>query len=124
MEKQSELDVSADVKRLARLPIIDPENPGKKYSDKEEKYWREIRTYEFMNLEEPGLMQQFSYGNSHNHHNFKLFHGGKYQLPRFIARHVESKSTPIWKWRPDGMGSLQKSLVGRKPRFQLRETYE
>jgi len=113
-----------DPKRLARLPIIDPVNPSKKFSEKEEKWLREMKTYEFSNIEEPGLMHTFSYGCAGNSMKFTFFHGGKYTIPRFLARHVESRSTPIWAWRPDGTGSIRKEQTGQKSRFQMREMYE
>lgn len=112
-----------NVEKLKKLPIANPNDPSKKLSEKEEQHLREIVSYEFMNLEEPGLSMKFSYGNASNKHTFTLFHGGKYNLPRFIARHVESKSTPMWSWRPDGAGSIRKEMTGRKSRFQMREVY-
>jgi hypothetical protein len=111
-------------RKLQKLPIIDPVNPNRKFSEKEEKHLREVVNYEFMNLEEPGLGQKFSYGNASNKHTFEFEHGGKYLVPRFIARHVESRSTPIWGWQPDGTGSMQKTLKGRNSRFQMREVFE
>lgn len=116
--------VDLDLKKIQNLPIIDPQNPSKKYSEKEEKWLREVKTYVFSNLEEPGLMNKFTYGNAKNKHTFTLFHGAKYKLPRFIAKHVESKSTPMWSWRPTGTGTLGKELVGQKSRFQMRELFE
>lgn len=113
-----------DPKRLQNLPIVDPVSPNKKYSEKEEKYLRELVKYEFSNLEEPGVPMRFSYGNASNKHTFTLLDGGKYMLPRFIARHIESRATPIWKWRPDGTGSLRKELTTTKRRFQMREVFE
>ncbi len=121
MEKQVD---TLDGLKLQKLPIIDSKNPGKKYSEKEDKHLSELVQYEFMNLEEAGLMQKFSYGNAKNVYKFTLFHGGKYMVPRFIARHVESKATPMWKWKPDGSGSLEKQLVGYDSRFQMREVYD
>lgn len=113
-----------DMKKMQKLPLIDPANPSRKFNEKEEKWLREPVTYEFMNLEEPGLMHSFSYGQAGNTMKFTLFHGGKYQVPRFIARHIESRSTPMWKWRPDGTGSMRKEQVGSKSRFQMREIFE
>tara|TARA_R110002126_G_scaffold77229_5_gene192681 strand:- start:8427 stop:8795 length:369 start_codon:yes stop_codon:yes gene_type:complete len=110
--------------KIQNLPIIHPTDAKKKYSEKEEKHLREMNSYEFMNLEEPGLMITFSYGNAGNKHIFKLMHGAKYTLPRFMQRHVESKSTPIWGWQPDGTGRLTKILKGKNSRFQLREVYD
>lgn len=110
-----------DPKKMKKLPIINRNEPSKKYTEKEENYLREICNYEFMNLEEPGLRHKFSYGTVKNKQTFTLFHGGKYALPRFIARHIESCAKPNWKYRPDGMGSMQKVLEGWIPRFQMRE---
>jgi hypothetical protein len=112
-----------DTMKMLRLPIIDPTNPAKKHSEKEEKHLRELVDYEFMNLEEPGLMHSFSYGCSGNWMKFVFMHGGKYKVPRFIARHIDSRSTPMWSWRPNGLGGMQKENVGRKSRFQMREVY-
>lgn len=114
---------NTDLSKLLKLPIIG-KDPTKKYSEKEEKHLRELVPYEFMNLEEPGLSQSFAYGNAKNKHTFTFIHGEKYTVPRFVARHVESKSTPIWGWKPDGSGSMIKSQKGSKSRFQMREIYE
>jgi hypothetical protein len=112
------------LEKIRNLPIIDSKNPSKKYSEKEERYLRELVKYEFMNLEEPGLMLPFSYGNTKNKHTFSFMHGGTYILPRFIARHVESRGTPIWRYKPNGYGQMEKKLDGTKSRFQLREVLE
>lgn len=104
---------------LQTLPII-----GKQpESEKEEKFLREICEFEFMNIEDPGLVHRFPYGNSKNKHDFTLFHGGKYKLPRFIAHWIESRTKPIWQWRPDGLGSMTKKLIGQDPRFQMRQVF-
>ena len=110
--------------KFQKLPLYDPTNPSRKYTEKEEKHLREILTYEFMNREEPGMMLKFTYGGSKNKHTFTFFHGGRYKVPRFIARHLESKASPIWGWMPDGSGRMQKTLKGSNPRFQMREVYE
>lgn len=104
---------------LQQLPIIgkQPKN------EKEEKWLREVCEFEFMNIEEPGVSVRFPYGNAKHQHVFTLFHGGKYRIPRFIARHLESCSTPIWEWKPDGSGRMVKKRVGTKPRFQLRQSF-
>lgn len=122
MEQAQKYDL--DPKKMEKLPILNLKSPSHKITEKEEKYLRELVEYEFMNIEEPGLMQKFTYGNTKNKMTFTFFHGGKYRVPRFIAKHLESKSTPIWKWRPDGSGSLIKELTGRNPRFQMREVFE
>jgi len=122
MQKESNNDV--DLERLRRLPIINRNNPHKKYSEKEEKHLRDISTFEFYNLEEPGLMITFPYGSTTNKHTFKFMHGGKYKIPRFLARFVDSAATPLWGWEPDGTGSLQKVFKGWNSRFQMREVYD
>ena len=104
---------------LDRLPIVGQQPT----SEKEEKHLREIGEYEFYNLEETGLSLKFPYGNTQNKINFTFFHGGKYRIPRHVARHVESRSTPRWEWRPDGTGQLTKIRVGDKPRFQMRPVF-
>ena len=101
------------------LPIV-----GKQpKSDKEEAFLREICEFEFLNIKEPGVSHQFSYGNPKKNKSFTLFHGTIYKLPRFIARHLENCSTPLYEWRPDGMGKLVKKHVGNDPRFQMRQVY-
>jgi len=104
---------------LQKLPIIgrQPE------SEKEENFLREICEFEFMNIEEPGLCHRFPYGNAKKNHNFTLMHGGKYKLPRFIAGWIESRTTPLWDWRPNSEGGLSKKLIGQNPRFQMRQTF-
>ncbi len=104
---------------IAALPII-----GKQpSSEKEEKYLREVCEFEFYNLEEPGLAVKFPYGSTRNSHNFTFYHGGKYRVPRHVARHVESCATPLWDWRPDGTGKMAKQRVGEKSRFQMRHVF-
>lgn len=104
---------------LETLPIIGQQPE----SEREEKYLREMIEYEFYNLEEPGMMHKFSYGTRGKIHSFTLLHGAKYVLPRFIANHLESKGTPIWKWRPDGSGAMHKELLGKNPRFRMSPTF-
>ena len=118
------MEVAKDYSKAKELPIIDPMNPSKKYSEKEEKWLREVVKCEFMNLEEPGLQMTFTYGTTKQKSKFVFMHGGKYLVPRFIQRHVESKSTPIWKWRPSGEGSMNKQNIGSNPRFAMREVFE
>lgn len=104
---------------LSDLPIVG----ALPASEKEEKYLREICEFEFYNLEEPGLSHRFPYGNTRKQHTFTFFHGGKYRVPRFIARHLESKGTPIWEWRPDGTGKMGKKQIGQRPRFRMSQTF-
>lgn len=113
----------SDLSKLQRLPIVNTCRSDSKISEREEKHLREIGEYEFMNIEEPGLMQKFTYGDTRNKETFTLFHGGKYKVPRFIARHIESRSKPIWAWRPDGTGSMRKEQTGVNSRFQMREVF-
>jgi len=105
--------------KLQKLPFVlkQPAN------EKEEKFLREVCEFEFYNLEEPGLCQRFPYGNAKYSHNFTLFHGGKYKLPRFIAQWIESRTKPLWDWRPDGSGGMTKKLIGQDPRFQMRQSF-
>lgn len=112
-----------DEKKMSKLPLIDRKNPGRKYSEKEEKALREIRTYEFSNSESPGVMQSFAYGDTRNKMTFNLFHGGHYELPRFIARHIESCGTPIYKYKPNAFGQMEKEQTGNKHRFIMREVF-
>jgi hypothetical protein len=119
MSKVKDVEREKDEKFMGNLPIV-----GKKPSgDKEENYLREVCEYEFYNLEEPGLAIKFPYGSTRNSHNFTFYHGTKYKVPRHVARHLESCSTPIWDWRPDGTGKMTKQRVGEKPRFQMRHVF-
>lgn len=110
---------AADIKALEKLPIVG----DKPRNEKEEKWLKEIVEFEFMNLEEPGLMHKFPYGDTRNNMTFTLWHGAKYRLPRHVARHIENCKTPIWNWKPDGKGSLSKSLSSYKSRFQMRQVF-
>ena len=87
----------------------------------EEKWKKEEKTFEFYNLEEPGLVLRFPWGPTKKIEKFTFFHGQKYKIRREIADHVESRQTPIWGYRPNGLGSTEKTLNGWKPRFQMRE---
>lgn len=111
--------IEENIEKIQALPIV-----GKPpASEKEEKFLREVCEYEFNNLEEPGLSHSFPYGNTKNNFTFKFFHGGKYPLPRFVARHLEACTTPIWDWKPDGSGRMHKKKVGEKSRFQMKQTF-
>lgn len=119
MSQVKNAELSRNEEFIASLPIV-----GKKpSSDKEEKFLREVCEYEFYNLEEPGLSIKFPYGDTRKHHNFTFYHGTKYKVPRHVARHLESCSTPIWDWRPDGTGKMAKQRVGEKSRFQMRHVF-
>lgn len=106
--------------KITSLPILG-EQPK---SEKEEKHLKEVCNYEFYNLEESGLNLSFCYGNTRFQKNFLFMHGAVYKVPRHVARHIENRTTPIWAWRPDGTGRMQKQKVGEKPRFQMREKFE
>lgn len=110
---------SKNAEDFKNLPIIG-ERPNSK---KEEEFLRQVCEFEFLNLEEPGVAHRFPYGNAKRSITFTLFHGGKYKVPRFIARWIESRTIPIWDWRPNGIGQLEKKLIGRNPRFQMREVF-
>jgi hypothetical protein len=114
-----ELKDNPTVEEMKKLPII-----GKQpSSDKEEAFLREICEFEFVNLKEPGVFHKFTYGSTKHHANFTFFHGQKYKVPRFLARHVENCSTPIYEWRPNGLGQMIKTYVGTDQRFQMRQSY-
>lgn len=106
-------------KNLEDLPICGI----KARNEKEEKFLKEIQEYEFFNLEQQGMSLKFPYGTTNCFMNFHLFHGGKYKLPRHVARHLESRTTPLYDWRPDGQGRMIKQKIGEKSRFQMRPVY-
>lgn len=108
-----------ETKKLESLAILG-EKPA---SEKEEKFLREVCEYVFQNLEEPGISMSFMYGGTKNCVNLLMMHGGKYRFPRFLARHIENCSKPIYENRPDGNGSTTAVEVARTPRFQMRQVY-
>lgn len=95
----------------------------KKKKEAEERWLSEELDVEFYNLEEPGLSVSFSYGTTKNVKKYQLFHGGKYKLPRRVVQHLETRGTPMYKWVPNGEGGLEKQLIGKKSRFQCRQTF-
>lgn len=97
--------------------------PTKKLSEKEKNFLEEEIEIEFYNTEEPGTMHTFSYGPANSVKTYKLFHGGRYRLPRKVINHIESKGTTNWALRPDGRGSTGKVKEGIKPRFQCRQIF-
>lgn len=115
----TKIDNSKNPEFLASLPIIGITQR----SEKEEKHLREVVEFEFNNLEEPGLTHKFVYGDTKRKATLEFWHGGKYRVPRFIARFLESRSLPIWEWRPDGSGKMVKKVCGNRPRFQMRESF-
>lgn len=99
------------------------EEPTKITSDREKNWLDEEIDVEFYNLEEAGLMQKFPYGPTKNFKNYTLLHGGRYKLPRRVVQHIESRQTPLWKYKPNGEGQMEKQLAGYKPRFQCRQIF-
>lgn len=99
-------------------------NVMKDKEDRRKEWLNEVITVEFYNLEEPGVPVKFVYGDTKNPENHYLMHGGKYHLPRRVVQHVESRQTPIWGYKPDGHGRMQKNLEGYKSRFQCRQIFE
>jgi hypothetical protein len=108
-----------NIKKLESLPILG-EKPS---SEKEEKFLREINEYIFQNIETPNLSVSFPYGNTKNSVNLMLMHGAKYKMPRFLARHIENASKPIYDMKPDVDGIIRLKETGRQPRFQMRQVY-
>lgn len=109
----------ADEKIMDSLPIV-----GKQpETDEEEAFLREVVEFEFYNSEEPGVAVSFPYGSTKKNHVFLFRHGEKYKIPRHVARHVESRSTPLYKWQASGTGTMQKSRTGTKTRFQMRQVF-
>lgn len=110
-----------DEKKLDQLPIVVLDQASKKLDPKEEKFLREYVMCEFSNVEEPGLMQTFVYGNTKQMQKFSFMHGGKYRLPRHVMQHINRVGTPIYKYKPDGSGQVGKSYAGKKNRFMMQQ---
>lgn len=103
---------------------IETPNVHKNKKDKENEWLKENVTFEFFNLEEPGVPIKFAFGPTNDTKTYTLLHGGKYTYPRRVLQHIESKQTPIWGYKPDGHGRMTKNLEGYKSRFQCRQTFE
>jgi len=116
----AKLQKTLTAKELAKLPIVgrQPE------SEKEAEYLKEICEFEFYNLEQAGLLIKFPYGDTKNKTYFTFMHGGRYQIPRHVARHVESRSVPLYEYRPNGEGGMIPTKTGEKPRFQMRMIFD
>jgi hypothetical protein len=108
-----------NLKKLESLPIIG-EAPS---SEKEEKFLREVNEYVFQNLEESGVSLGVTYGNTKNFARLLLIHGAKYRMPRFIARHIENCSKPMYDRKFDNDGSMKMVESGRVPRFQMKQVF-
>ena len=109
--------------KLKKLPIFNRNDPAKKFTEAQEKHLREICTFEFNNLESAGQPMKFSYGTRSAKMDFEFQHGETYAVPRFIAKHVESCSKPLWKFKADGSGAIRKEGAGVDRRFAMREVY-
>jgi hypothetical protein len=99
-------------------------NVVKDKKDRQKEWLEEMITFEFFNLEEQGAPLKFSYGSTKDAKKYLLLHGGKYTYPREIVNHIESRKTPLWSYKPDGNGMMQKALNGYKSRFQCRQVFE
>lgn len=97
------------------------ETTNKKKNKLEDDNWiRDTEKVEFLNTETPGLTIKFVYGSTKNPQKYTLFHGGVYDLPKKVIRHLESCGTPIYTYAPDGNGRMIKTPKGFIPRFSLR----
>jgi len=92
--------------------------------DRKDEWLNEEIMVEFFNLEEPGVPIKFSHGPTNRPEKYTLLHGGKYKLPRRVVQHVESRQTPMWGYKPNGSGIMEKNLEGYKSRFQMRQIFE
>lgn len=92
----------------------------KKVNDKEQAWLDEELEFEFYNIEQPGVMHEFSYGPANNVKNYKLYHGHRYKFPRRLINHIESKGPGNWVLRPDGHGNMNAQKEGIQPRFQCK----
>lgn len=121
---------------FGRLPIVGDlrsgASPRQKRTEKEEKWLREVKSYEFLNVESPGIPVDFTYGDTKNSMKFHIEHGQVVRLPRHIAQHMESLGRPIYemddsklraKDGQQGVAYNMKKLIGRAPRFMLREKF-
>lgn len=102
------------------------EAPAIVKSEKERrKEWlKEEIHFEFFNLEEPGVPIKFAFGPTSNTKTYTMIHGGKYRYPREVVNHLESRQSPIWGYKPDGRGIMNKNLEGYKSRFQCRQLFD
>jgi hypothetical protein len=103
---------------------IEASNLAMDKKDRKKQWDDEIISFEFMNLEEPGVPIKFVFGKMPRPQKYTLLHGGKYKLPRTVVNHIESRQMPIWKYTPDGEGRMAKRLTGYKSRFQCRQLFE
>lgn len=78
---------------------------------------------EIYNIEEPGAPIKVCVGPAHKLFKKTFLHGGKYKIPRDIVKIIESRKTPMYKWMPDGTGSMQKQLMGYTQRFSCKQVF-
>lgn len=83
---------------------------------------REIQI-EFNNLQNPGVMLEFTYGDTKNFKKYKLFDGVIVKLPEKVVRHLETCGTPFYKYAPDCAGVIVKTFIKMNPRFSCRRVY-
>src|SRR6185503_20563624 len=75
-------------------------------SEEEQRWLNEEVEIEFYNIEEPGMMNKFSFGTTKDFTDYELKHGQKVKLPRKVIKHIESRQTPLWAYEPDGKGHM------------------
>ncbi len=99
-------------------------NIQKDKKERQKEWLKEMITFEFFNLEESGVPVTFSHGPTNDTKKYMLLHGGKYTYSRAHVQHLESRQTPIWGYKPNGDGRMEKTLKGYKSRFQCRQLFE
>ena len=92
--------------------------------EKEEKFLREYKIYEFSNVENPGQSHSFPFGSSSRNATFCFFHGGRYRLPRFLANHMNESGIPQREKYKNLSGHTEERVVGKKPRLNMREVLD
>jgi hypothetical protein len=106
------------------MSVKEAPNVQKDKEDRKKEWLAEEVRVEFFNLEEPGVPVKFMHGTTKKPETYTLLHGGKYTLRREVTQHVESRQTPIWGYKPNGEGQMEKTLKGYKSRFQCRQLFE
>ena len=91
----------------------------RKFEEKKAPYGEDVEV-EIYNIEEPGAPINVVYGPANNLYKKTFLHGGKYKIPKEIIKWLESRQVPLYKWRPDGTGAMQKTLIGYKQRFSCK----
>tara|TARA_R110002126_G_scaffold127479_1_gene269685 strand:+ start:50 stop:370 length:321 start_codon:yes stop_codon:yes gene_type:complete len=106
------------------MTVKEAPNVHRDAEDRKKEWLKEIIPFEFFNLEEPGVPIKFSFGPTNKTKTYTMLHGGKYNYPREVVQHLESRQTPIWGYKPDGSGKSAKNLEGYRSRFQCRQLFE